>query len=372
MEAKTISPRDTCLPTHSFDSNHVAAQQNLSTSINKEHSIKAHAFTWDQKADATQPSIVPQPPSSKPSAFDNFANALRPAMQSIANTSLPEKSIKTDTPHIRTQRSVVPVDTMLEDVSNSYPGGVHSQQYQFVLSTINRSPMLLEMMYNYSAPLRITEHSNTMVNSPYAASISKQELDQAHQLYQRPEYAEQGAVKLLAKLAHEYGRREFVLGNTPVTKVFDDRRKAWINSLPSTTQGLNGFNVQQFADDFAVTNLAPEAYAAIRAWNTVIGSTGVLDPLQYATVLNSGMVRNSDATITPTVDNVYKRAQDLAKNDHYKNRYFFDGGGMALIARHAKPGDVIKLSGYDANRIMAYGFIQKADAVDTFIKNAPF
>ena len=328
------------------------------------------AITWEHKSNPTnaaQSNVANQTVSAQPSIFEKMANILRPGIQSISRALLDPKNDVAAVTRLKRSMPDVPMSAILGGIANAYPAGINSPQYQFVLATINSSPMLLANIQAFPTPIRLTDQPSNEIGSPL--SISKQELDQAYQLSQiSMAPSNLGKVKLLAKLAHEFGRTEYASGNLPLAKTFENRAKAWVNSLPSPTQGLNGFNAQLFADDLVTTNLTGEAFAAIKAWNTVIDTTKTVDPAQYVSIVNSTIKTNHNGTISPTVENVHQRAQMFARESNYKNKYFFDGGGMALLASHARPGDIIRLSGYDANRIMAYGFIQKAGVMDTFIK----
>lgn len=373
METTTrVLPSNDYTSTHLLNpsSNQVTRQRVTHPAYIENPTQANKAITWEHNrshTDAAQSSVTNQTVSPQSSIFDRMADILRPGMQSIAKAFFAPENDVASVSRSRPARSDVPMSAILEDIAKAYPAGANSPQYQFVLATINSSPTLLRAIHTFPTPIKITDQPSAELNSNL--SISKQELDQAYQLSLIPgKSSTLGKAKLLAKLAHEFGRTEYVLGNLQLTKTFENRAKAWTNSLPNATQGLKGFNVQLFADDLVTTDLASEAFAAIQAWNTVIDTTKTLDPAQYVSIANSTIKTNPDGTISPTVENVYQRAQIFARDPNYKNQAFFDGGRMALLASHARSGDVIRLSGYDANRIMAYGFIQKAGERDTFVK----
>jgi hypothetical protein len=367
-----VHPSNDYTATHLFNpgSNQVIRQHITHPAYIENPTQSNKAITWEHNGShthAAQSSVTKQTVSPQPSIFDRMADILRPSLQSIAKTFFNPENDVTSVTHSRPSRSYVPISAVLDDIAKAYPAGTNSPQYQFVLATINSSPMLLRAILSRPTPIRLTDQPSTEINAN--PSVSQSELDQAYQLSLIPGTSSTlGKAKLLAKLAHEFGRREYEVSNLGLTETFNNRAKAWINSLPSPTQGLNGFNVQLFADDMVTVDLASEAFGAIHAWNTVIDTTKTLDPAQYALIANSTIKTNSDGTIPLTVENVYQRAQIFARDPNYKSQALFDGGRMALLASHARSGDVIRLSGYDANRIMAYGFIQKAGERDTFIK----
>lgn len=234
------------LPSNNYTSTHLlnpgpdqVTKQHITHPAYIENPSQANkAITWEHNlshTNAAPSNPTNQTVSPQPSIFDRMADILRPGMQSIAKTFFNPENDVTSVTHSRPSRSYVPISAVLDDIAKAYPAGTNSPQYQFVLATINSSPMLLKAILSRPTPIRLTDQPSTEINTN--PSISQSELDQAYQLSLIPgKSSTLGKAKLLAKLAHEFGRREYEVSNLELTETFNNRAKAWVNSLPSPTQ----------------------------------------------------------------------------------------------------------------------------------------
>ena len=367
--------------THAIPSHH----QSIGSNIDIGHA-RSKAITWEGHTNDTSTiqSNVNIQTTNRSSLSDSIGDVFSKTLRSIINI-FSSSSPATETTPSRLKDSVLPSNRqplasgtpVLVGVANAYSEGINSPQYQLILKTINSSPLLLEMMNKYQVPIKQVKYdmveagfmTTDFLDNPYIA-INKTATDSWYKESLMDPNSFKDNMYPLRVIGHEYGHVDYYYGTSTAREIretFERRQQAWINSLPDPSIGLTGFDAQTFVDDMLTSYLATEGYADIQAWN-VLHSARAKPPLaQYNFVTNkaNGFTFNSDGTIPLTVDNVYKYAQRFRNDSFYKNQYL--SNAMPFLVKHAKPGDVIRLSGYDPNTIQRFGF-QATSAADTFIK----